>query len=432
MNSEGQGAPSAQKGIKARRVPFAPTLNAQFRDPSTDYPNMNWAAPSNNGGEAITGYKVYRSTTSGTLGTLVQTTNATTTEFLDTTALWGTTYYYTVKATNVMGNGDSSTQRSYKAYTKPGSLTILSFSYEQDGLIRINWEAPTFDGGEAITSYNLYRSETPGVQGSLLTSTDATPILDTTVIPGTVYYYTVRAVNPAGEGSASAQESKKAGCPPSAPYLWDLTITGEGYPIINWSNPQYHGGFPITAFRIYRSETPGVQGALLTELDSSIFVHTDTTANIGTVYYYMVSAVNSEGEGALSQQKSIYPSVAPGAPDLQVPIHTPMGLPYLEWTEPLFDGGEPIQAYRIYRSTSMGEEGDPLVILNATVKNYTDGNVSMGITYYYVVKAENVRGIGNASVQQSIKAGTVPTEPRNLTLSHTSRFHTLKLGSTRI
>ncbi len=69
--------------------------------------NVAWSAPSDTGGSAITGYRVYRGTTSASQGTLV-TTLGTVLSYKDTTTTRGTTYYYAVSAINVAGEGPKS------------------------------------------------------------------------------------------------------------------------------------------------------------------------------------------------------------------------------------------------------------------------------------------------------------------------------------
>jgi PKD repeat protein len=95
--------------------PDAPTgLTAA---PGNGQVSLSWTAPANNGGVAITSYKVYRSTTPGTetlltaggCGGLGVTVNCT-----DSGLTNGQTYYYKVSAVNSIGEGAQSTEANAK------------------------------------------------------------------------------------------------------------------------------------------------------------------------------------------------------------------------------------------------------------------------------------------------------------------------------
>lgn len=66
--------------------------------------------------------------------------------------------------------------------------------------ISVLWTAVT-----GATSYDVYRSTTSGVAGTLLGSSTTSSYVDTTGVLGTTYYYTVKAVNSAGASVASLE-----------------------------------------------------------------------------------------------------------------------------------------------------------------------------------------------------------------------------------
>lgn len=73
-------------------------------------------------------------------------------------------------------------------------------------VVDLSWTVP-FDGGSAITGYNVYRGIASGGETLLTTVTSGTIYHDTTVTTGTLYYYEVSAVNADGEGALSPEVS---------------------------------------------------------------------------------------------------------------------------------------------------------------------------------------------------------------------------------
>ena len=72
---------------------------------------LTWAAPTSNGGSAVTGYRVYRGTTSGG-ETFYVAVGANAIGMTDTTVAKRTRYWYQVTAVNVLGEGASAPEVS--------------------------------------------------------------------------------------------------------------------------------------------------------------------------------------------------------------------------------------------------------------------------------------------------------------------------------
>jgi hypothetical protein len=85
----------------------------------------------------------------------------------------------------------------------PGAPSLTSAT-AGDGLVALQWSAPT--SGGPVTSYNVYRSGTQGVQGSLVASgVSGTTYTDTSVTNNLTYYYVVTASGPGGQSPPSNQ-----------------------------------------------------------------------------------------------------------------------------------------------------------------------------------------------------------------------------------
>src|SRR4051812_45608899 len=125
---------------------------------------LSWSAPTSDGGSPVTGYKVYRSTSSGSEALL--TTLGNQTSLTDTGLANGTTYYYKVSAVNGVGEGAQSSERSAApaAPATAPSAPVLNSAVAGNASVTLAWIAPASDGGSPVTSYTIYRGTTSGGQ----------------------------------------------------------------------------------------------------------------------------------------------------------------------------------------------------------------------------------------------------------------------------
>jgi Fibronectin type III domain len=81
---------------------------------------------------------------------------------------------------------------------------------------------------------------------------------------------------------------------PAAPQV--MAARDVGVVHVTWSAPD-NGGSPITMYKIYRG-TPGGDEILLATVPGNVNSYDDATASPDLTYYYRVTAVNAQGEGA--------------------------------------------------------------------------------------------------------------------------------------
>ena len=186
-------------------VPLPPTnLAATAVSPSQI--NLSWTAPSDNGGSAITGYKIERSTDGGsTWPTVVNIGN--TTSYSDTGLVHSTTYTYRVSAINSAGTGSPSNTATATTFnTVPSSPLGLTATPTSSSQINLSWSAPADNGGTLINGYKIERSTNGGVSWSTLvanTTNTSTTYSDTGLSTAKTYTYRVSAINHVGTSSPS-------------------------------------------------------------------------------------------------------------------------------------------------------------------------------------------------------------------------------------
>src|SRR3989475_5969695 len=176
--------------------------------------SLSWSAPSSNGGSAITNYKVYRGTSSGSETLLATTGNVL--SYTDNTAINGQVYFYKVSAVNSYGesalSNEASASPSSPTATAPQPPTGLTATGVSSYQINLSWQAPSDNGGTRIAGYKIERSNDTGSTWNIIvsnTGNTATIYSDTGLQPTTTYTYRVSAINSAGTSSPSSTASSK-------------------------------------------------------------------------------------------------------------------------------------------------------------------------------------------------------------------------------
>jgi hypothetical protein len=195
-------------------APQAPTgLGATAT--SSSQINLSWTAPTNNGGSAITGYKIARSTDAGTTwSVLVANTASSSTTYSNTGLAASTAYTYRVSAINAIGTSSvssiaSATTLSSTTSTVPQAQTGLTATAVSSSQINLSWTAPS-NGGSAITGYKIERSANSSSTWTTLvanTASSSTTYSNTGLAANTSYTYRVSAINAIGTSVPSSTAS---------------------------------------------------------------------------------------------------------------------------------------------------------------------------------------------------------------------------------
>src|SRR5205814_1669759 len=155
---------------------------------------------------------------------------------------------------NAGGESANSGEVSATPLPPPASPTNLTVTLSS-GSVLLSWTSSAGAGG-----YNVYRATAPGGPFvALASSIGGTSYTDSSASPGTTYYYSVTAVNSAGESAPSAIGSVTPGFAPGAVFIADKNTPGvpelfvadeAGTTVVNLSGPLAPGG------QVFRSTAP--------------------------------------------------------------------------------------------------------------------------------------------------------------------------------
>jgi len=348
-------------------VPAAPTaLTATAGNASVA---LSWSAP----GGAVTGYNIYRSTTSGTGYTKVNTSAVMAASYTDTGVTNGTTYYYVVTAVNSAGESAYSASAIATPSAQPAAA-VLSVNA----------------GGGAAGSFAADSYYSGGNVDSVANPISISGV--TNPAPQAVYQ---------SERWGSSFNYTLPGLVPSGFYTVRLhfveTNFGPGMP---------SGGG--TGSRQFNTSINGTQ--VLTNFD--IFAAAGG-ADIAIAKTYSATA---DGNGNITVTFSQGAANFPKVNGIEVLTTSPMSSAAptalaatagnasvaLSWTA----SAGPAISYNIYRATA---SGGPYVKSEGSVANvnYTDTGLTNGTTYYYVVTAVN-------SIGESAYSNPANATPSNL------------------
>jgi len=186
--------------------------------------------------------------------------------------------------------------------------------------ISLSWSVST-----GATLYYVKRATSSGGPYTQISSPAATIYTDTGLTNGTEFFYVVSAYNSAGPSANSAEVNATPTAPPVPPPApANLQATaGNAQVSLTWN-----ASAGATSYHLRRSTT---NGSGYTQIAApTVANYVDTGRTNGTTYYYVVTALNSAGESAISAQASATPAnVAADVTIIVDPTKTKSISPYI-------------------------------------------------------------------------------------------------------
>lgn len=364
---------------------------------------LNWNPDST--ASPIPSYTLRRSIVSGGPYTTIA-KNIPGSTYRDVSVTNGQTYYYVVAASNNTGTSKNSAEVSISVSVAvpDGPIGLVASPGPQS--VSLAWS-----GYSSTLSYSVLRStQSGGPYTEVAKNLVSASYTNTNLANGIAYYYVVVAHNPAGTSLQSNEASATPLSAPSTPI--NLTITnvlstpscgGSSGVILSWTAPSY-----FTTFVINRGaySNPGIQYVTTTGTSyvdcSPAYYGSSPNFN-----YYNVTATWGSEVSATSNQVVFSNDGSP-----VVKVNPGNGQNIVTWT-----AMNAATRYRLYRSTT-SKGPYTLVNGNITSTSYTDGSLSNGTAYFYVLYSEYSNGgLSWPSLEVSGVPGPNPSAPAHLTMT---------------
>ena len=446
--------------------------------------SLDW----NDNPESNVTYSVYRSTTSGSYGSAL-TNGLASSDFVDSTAINYTTYYYAVTAADTNSN-ESAQSAEVSAMpldpadtTPPAAPTGLAAT-AGSGIITLDWN----QNAEAdLAGYSVYRTTTSGSYGSALTNgLTVTNFVDTSVVNGTMYYYEITASDFNSNESLKSSEFSAASVGLVADYTFDGSSaasvdtdtgstaselsdvdgigtgtnglnaafnsgTGLPAPSLKWTIGDFNDGTVLDDDYLSFTVTPesgkqldfvefsfdyvfpGGSGSTIylfssqdgfASTDDAIDVFNEADEDHWNTYTASLAAMSSAPEATefrlYFDTTGTFPTAEIKIDNIRLaanagvaPPDAPTGLAAtpgdasvsLDWD----DNTESNLTYSVYRSATSGSYGSALTN-GLTASEFVDGTAINFTTYYYVVTAVDTNAAESAS---SSEVSATPADPSN-------------------
>ncbi|PKL92544.1 MAG: hypothetical protein CVV21_01950 [Candidatus Goldiibacteriota bacterium HGW-Goldbacteria-1] len=357
---------------------------------------LSWSAVQS---QEITGYKIYRSTVSGSYDTVPYATAVTITAYTDSAAATLTTYYY-----KVSGYGVSETAKSAEVsaapFIRPGPALNLTLTSLYDR-VYLTWDSPANDYTYKTTvKYNIYRSTSSlsysqSAFTALASEYTGASYIDAQINTAGTYYYKIKVIDDMGNEDTSTTGVQIVLSGVMEPPAVLKGVASNKQVRLVWSsiNPD--------SYSVYRktTQTAAEFGAPIAyNLGFDVKEYVDSNVENNITYIYAVAAVNDSGEGPKSNPVYVTPYLASGLPaDASVKFEIENKKDVRLWWNPASDGTYQVAGYSVFRSNDNGYSYVHLSVTAASVVEYTDTATEWDNNYLYMVRVVDSGGNTDAT-----------------------------------
>jgi alpha-tubulin suppressor-like RCC1 family protein len=267
---------------------------------------LSWAAPADDGGAAITDYRVRYRLPEG--GYSIFTHDPSPSTSITVTGLeQATNYIFCVSAVNSVRHGPCEEVWAATAYP-PSAPTDVLGSGDTGSSVQLSWAAPADDGGAAITDYRVRYRLASEDQWSIFTHdpSPSTSITVTGLTSGALYVFQVAAVNSVDTGVYSSPSSATSTLATTIAPTRVIASSATGSSLqVSWTAPVSDGGSPITDYRVQYRKSGEMSWTTFSHDPSPATSITVRSLTSASVYEFRTAAVNGVGPSEWSAPSEV-------------------------------------------------------------------------------------------------------------------------------
>lgn len=279
--------------------------------------------------------------------------------------------------------------------TPPSSPTTLTAD-AGDNQVVLNW--PSVSGAATYNVY--YGTATPVTKSSTkITGSVSGPKTVTGLTDNTLYHFALSAVNAGGESALSVERSATPSATPPASTPTNIRASaGDNQVTVSWDNVT-----GAISYNIYYGTATGVTKTSGTKIAGVTSPNVKTGLLNATTYFFVVTAVNANGESVVSFEKPATPTATPppAAPSL---TSATQGNAKVTLAWGTVTGAT---SYNVYHGTASGVTKATGIKVSDVSSPYDVTGLTNGTVYFFIVTAQSANGESAASNERS----ATPTAP---------------------
>lgn len=330
---------------------------------------------------SVSGYQIYRKMDSGKYTRIKTLKGKTSLTYTDQTVLPGHTYAYKIR-----GYKTISGKNYFSSFTsvKTAEIKMKAPQFSSASVSGVNKAKLTWKRDSKATGYYIYRSTTEKGGYKKVKTINSNKTLnwtDSSISPGTSYYYKIRSYVKSENGKGNSGYSKilMVNTSIDKPLVSSVSSSATGIKL-KWKKSEN-----ATGYQIYRSSSySGKYTSVKKVTKNTSVTFTDKNVTFGKTYYYKVRAYKTIGT---STKYSSWSAIVCGRPELEETRFT--GISGISSTKATLKWSKvsDVQGYKLYRKTGKsGKYSLMKSISSAATTKYTDKSLKKNTTYYYKIR----------------------------------------------